>query len=79
MRFTSDMLSFARPLLMQQILLLCEGSPAIVGEDNAYWLAIGAVSTSYAPNILTCPDLPLNTPNLSLIIQPVIEPGQVWP
>jgi hypothetical protein len=49
MRFTSDMLSFARPLLMQQILLLCEGSPAIVGEDNAYWLAIGAVSTSYAP------------------------------
>lgn len=52
MRFTSDMLSFARPLLMQQILLLCEGSPAIVGEDNAYWLAIGMATTAIAQMLL---------------------------
>ena len=40
LRFSCDMLSFARPLLMQQILLICEGSPAVVSRDNAWMLAV---------------------------------------
>ena len=63
LRFSCDMLSFARPrkivilsrfvavrlanpksitisVLMQQILLICEGSPAVVSRDNAWMLAV---------------------------------------
>ena len=46
LRITCDMLSFARPLLMQQILLICEGSPAIVSRDHAYFLAIAMATAS---------------------------------
>jgi ABC-type multidrug transport system fused ATPase/permease subunit len=46
MRVSCDMLSFARPLLMQQILLICEGSPAIVSRDNAWFLAVAMASAS---------------------------------
>lgn len=46
MRISCDMLSFARPLLMQQILLICEGSPAIVSRENAWMLAVGMASAS---------------------------------
>ena len=46
MRLASDMLSFARPLLMQQILLICEGSPAVVSRDNAWILAVAMATVS---------------------------------
>ena len=46
LRISCDMLSFVRPLLMQQILLICEDSPAIVSRDNAWMLALGMASAS---------------------------------
>ena len=46
LRITCDLLSFARPLLMQQILLICEGSPAIVSREHAYYLAIAMAAAS---------------------------------
>lgn len=52
MRFSSDMLNFARPLLMQQILLVCEGSPAIVSEENAYLLAIAMAASAITQMLL---------------------------
>ena len=52
MRLASDMLSFARPLLMQQILLVCEGSPAIVSEENAWMLAVGMALSAICQMLL---------------------------
>ena len=52
MRLSSDMLNFARPLLMQQILLVCEGSPAIVKEENAWYLAVGMAASAIAQMLL---------------------------
>lgn len=47
MRLSADLLQFGQPLLMQQILLIVEGSPAWVSEEHAYVLAIAMAVCSY--------------------------------
>ena len=52
LRFINETLSFARPLLMQQILYVVEGSPAIVEADNAWMLGAAMVFCSFLQLLL---------------------------
>lgn len=53
MRLSADLLQFANPLLMQQILLIVEGSPAIVEEKDAWVLAVAMAACSYTAMLLS--------------------------
>jgi hypothetical protein len=56
MRLLADFLQFGQPLLMQQILLVCEGdpdNPAIVSEQNAWVLGIAMAACSYSQFLLS--------------------------